>query len=78
MVTHLCLTAYGPMDCSMPGSSVHDIFQARILELLPLPTPGDLTDSGIKPESPVLADGFFTPEPPGKHIYIIGSHDYRG
>ena len=30
------------MDCSLPGSSVHGISQARILELLPFPSPGDL------------------------------------
>ena len=28
----LCLTLCDPMDCSLPGSSVHGIFQARILE----------------------------------------------
>ena len=28
----LCLTLYNPMDCSPPGSSVHWIFLARILE----------------------------------------------
>ena len=27
-----CLTLWDPMDCSPPGSSVHGIFQARILE----------------------------------------------
>ena len=27
----LCLTVCYPMDCSLPGSSVHGIFQARIL-----------------------------------------------
>ena len=27
-----CLTLYDPMDCSLPGSSVHGIFQPRILE----------------------------------------------
>ena len=27
-----CLTLYDPMDCSLPSSSVHGIFQARILE----------------------------------------------
>ena len=27
-----CLTVYNPMDCSPPGSSVHGISQARILE----------------------------------------------
>ena len=31
-VTQLCLTLCDPMDCSLPGSSVHGIFQARILE----------------------------------------------
>ena len=31
-VTQLCLTLYDFMDCSLPGSSVHGIFQARILE----------------------------------------------
>jgi len=29
------------MDCSPPGSSVHGIFQARILEWVPLPSPTD-------------------------------------
>ena len=28
----LCLTLSDPMDCSLPGSSVHGIFQARVLE----------------------------------------------
>ena len=31
-VALLCLTLCDPMDCSLPGSSVHGIFQARILE----------------------------------------------
>ena len=31
-VTQLCLTPSDPMDCSLPGSSVHEIFQARGLE----------------------------------------------
>ena len=31
-VAQLCLTLCDPMDCSPPGSSVHGIFQARILE----------------------------------------------
>ena len=31
-VTQSCLNLYDPMDCSPPGSSVHGIFQARILE----------------------------------------------
>ena len=31
-VTQLFLTLSDPMDCSLPGSSVHGIFQARVLE----------------------------------------------
>ena len=31
-VTQLCPTLFGLMDCSLPGSSVHGIFQARVLE----------------------------------------------
>ena len=31
-VAQLCLTPSEPMDCSLPGSSVHGIFQARVLE----------------------------------------------
>ena len=31
-VAQLCPTPSDPMDCSLPGSSVHGIFQARILE----------------------------------------------
>ena len=31
-VTQLCLTVCDPMDCSLPGSFVHGIFQARVLE----------------------------------------------
>ena len=31
-VTQSCPTLHNPMDCSPPGSSVHGIFQARVLE----------------------------------------------
>ena len=31
-VAHSCPTLCNPMDCSLPGSSVHGIFQARVLE----------------------------------------------
>ena len=57
---------YDPMDCSPPGSSVHGILQARILEWAARildPPPGDLPDPGIEPEfleSSALAGRFFT------------------
>ena len=31
-VAQSCPTLSDPMDCSLPGSSVHGIFQARVLE----------------------------------------------
>ena len=31
-VTQSCLTLSDPMDCSLPGSSIHGIFQAKVLE----------------------------------------------
>ena len=48
-----CLTLCDPMDCSPPGSFVHRILQARILEWVAMPSPGDLPDPGIEPVSPV-------------------------
>ena len=37
-VLRLCLTLCDPMGCSVPGSSIHGIFQARILEWLVMPS----------------------------------------
>ena len=51
-----------PMDCSPPGSSVHGILQARILEWVAMSFSRDLPDPGIKPvslASPALAGAFF-------------------
>ena len=48
------------MDCSPPGSSVHGIFQARILEWFPFPPLEDLPDPGIKSAFPALPGGSFT------------------
>ena len=66
-----CPTLSKPMDCSLPGSSTHVIFQARILEQVAIAFFRDLPDPGIKPMSPELADRFFTTEPPGKQTLYI-------
>ena len=42
-VAQSCPTLRDPVDCSPPGSSVHGIFQARVLEWVPLPSHGDYT-----------------------------------
>ena len=57
-----CLTLCDPMDCNLPGSSVHRISQARILWVaygFLLSSPGDLLGSGIEPTSSELAGEFF-------------------
>ena len=45
-VAQSCLTLSDPMDCSLPGSSMHGIFQARVLEWGVI-----LPSSAILPES---------------------------
>ena len=52
----LCATLCDPMDCSLPGFSVHGIVQARILTGLPCPPRGDLPEPEIKPVSPVAPE----------------------
>ena len=54
------------MNCSLPGSFVHVISQARILEWVAISFPGDLPNAGMECKSPALAGRFFTTEPPGK------------
>ena len=40
LVAQWCLTLYDLMDCSLPGSSVHEILQVRILEWVAMPSSG--------------------------------------
>ena len=49
-----CLTLSDPMDCSLSGSSVHGIFQARVLEWIAIAFSRDLPNPGIEPWSPSL------------------------
>ena len=65
-----CVQLCNLMDCSLPGSSVRGIPRQEYWSGLPSPSPppGYPPDPGIKPTSPALAGGFFTPEPPGKPL----------
>ena len=59
----LCLTLCNPTDCGLPGSFVHGILQARILEWIAVSYSRDLPDAGMEHvslPSPALAGGFFT------------------
>ena len=55
-----CLILCHSVDCDPPGSSVHGISQARILELVAMPFSRDSSDSELEPESPALASRVFT------------------
>ena len=68
LVAQPCLTLCDPVDCSLPGSSVHGILQARILEWVACPSPGDLPDPGIRPRSPALQADSLPAELPGKPV----------
>ena len=61
-----CLTACDPMDCSPPGSSIHGIFQVRILEWLAISFSRDLPHPGIELASPTLQADSLPTEPQGK------------
>ena len=64
------------MNCCLPGSSVHEILQARILEWVAMPSPGDLPNSRIKRRRPALQADSLLSEPSGKtHVmYILTQH----
>ena len=64
----LCLTLCDPMDCSLPGFSVHGILQARVLEWVAISFSRDLPNPGIEPRSPTLQADALLSEPAGKPI----------
>ena len=71
-LTKLCLILYNPMDYSLPGSSLHGISQARVLEWVGISFsrgsswPSDWTQVSC------IAGGFFTAEPSGKPPHTLG------
>ena len=64
------LTLCGPMDYSLPGSSVHGILQTRTLEWVAMPSPEDLPKSGIEPRPPALQEDCLPSEPPGSPRFM--------
>ena len=69
-----CLTLCNPMDCSLPDSSVHGTLQARILEWVAFPSPGDLPDSRIEPVSPELQTVSLPAEPSRNRFLNISKY----
>ena len=69
-VAQSCPALCDPMDCSLPSSSVHGLFQEIALEWIPFPSPEDLPDPGIEPTSPALQADSLPSERPGKILGI--------
>ena len=63
------LTLCNPMDYT-----VHGILQARILEWVAIPSPGDLPNPGVEPRSPTLQVDSLLAEPSGK-LQEEGTHE---
>ena len=67
LVAQSCLTFWSPMNCSLPGSSVHEILQARILEWVAMPfSRGIFLTQGSNPVSYVSSIGRWV-------LYHLGS-----
>ena len=66
LVAQLCPTLRNPVDYSLPGSSVHKIIWARILEWVAISFSMDLPKPGLEPRSPALQVDSLPSEPPGK------------
>ena len=66
LVAQSCLTLCDPVDSSSPGSSVHGVLQARILEWVVMAFSRDLPNPGIEPRSPTLQAHSLPSEAPGK------------
>ena len=59
-VTQSCPTLCDPMDCSLPGSSVHGILQVRILEWVAVPFSRGSSEPRDWAQVSHIAGGFFT------------------
>jgi hypothetical protein len=73
---HSCLALCDCMDCRPPGSSVHEILQAKVLRWVTMPSSSGSSQPRIEPTSltsPALAGGFFTTSAT-REAHKIGNH----
>ena len=70
LVAQSCPTLCDSMDCSPPGSSVHGIFQARILEWVAMPYSRGSSQPRDGTQVSCTACGFLPSELPGKPIFL--------
>ena len=69
LIAQSCLTLCDPMDCSLPGSSVHGIFQAKILEWVAISCSQGSSQPRDKTVSPAVAGRFFTTSATWEALY---------
>ena len=62
-IAQSCLTLCNPMDCNLPGSSLHGMFQARVLKWVAISFSRDLPNPGVEPRSPALQADALPSEP---------------
>ena len=62
-------TPCDPIDGSLPGSSIHGIFQVRVLEWVAFPSSEDFRNPEIEPGSPMLQADTFPSEQRRKPIH---------
>ena len=72
VVAQLCLSLCDSMDCSLPGSSVHGILQARILEWVAIPFSKVSSQPRDQSWVSCMTDRFLPPDP-----IIMYLHDYH-
>ena len=74
LVAQSCLTLWNPMDCSLTGSSVHGLFQARILEWVQFSSVAQLCPTLCDPmdsSTPVLLVHHQIPEFTQTHVHWV-------
>ena len=70
LVTQSCPTLCNPIDCSLPGSSVHGILQARILGWVASPLSRGSSQPRDRTGSPALQVDSLPAEPPAKSSHL--------
>ena len=70
LIAQLCPTLCDPIDCSLPGSSVHGIFQASILEGIATSSCRGYSHHRVQMHLYIscIVGGFFTAEPSRKPL----------
>ena len=71
-VAQSCLTLCDPVDCSLQGSSVHGIFQARVLEWVAI----SFSRGSSRPRSPALRADTLPSEPLGKNHILVETPNF--